>query len=308
MMIARRLRPLGWAAAVGAAAISFYLVSLRVAAERGDLEAIDREIAQTHRDIRQLKTELRTRASMRQLERWNGDVLALAAPSASQYIDATQLARVDALPGDEGGPLNIPQTVQVAVIAPETVVPVASGVLPAIVTPAQAATPVRATPIAQAGDVDSKRRQRVEMLEKKLLDDHTLGDLGRAAAREKAGAGTELTRRAEVAGKPMVKTAEAKAAARKKDEPRKVAARKAEPARVATGKAESRKAAIRKPDVKTAEARKTGVKKAGVKKAEVKKAEVKKAGAARKTESARKTGADRKVADRKSGGEVKRSR
>ena len=191
MMIARRLRPLGWAAAVGVAAISFYLVSLRVAAERGDLESIDRQIAQTHRDIRQLQTELRTRASMRQLERWNGEVLALSAPSASQYLDETQLGSVDALPGD-GGPLNIPQTVQVAVIAPEDAPALAT--LPApgpsgpaisgIVSPAQAATAERTTASTQTGDVDSKRRQRVAMLEKKLLDDHTLGELGKAAARE----------------------------------------------------------------------------------------------------------------------------
>jgi len=196
MMIARRLRPLGWAAAVGVAAISFYLVSLRVAAERGDLESIDRQIAQTHRDIRQLQTELRTRASMRQLERWNGEVLALSAPSASQYLDETQLGSVDALPGD-GGPLNIPQTVQVAVIAPEDgpvlaalPAPAPSSPVPSspaisgIVSPAQAATAERTTASTQTGDVDSKRRQRVAMLEKKLLDDHTLGELGKAAARE----------------------------------------------------------------------------------------------------------------------------
>ena len=92
-MIAQRLRPLGWVAAVAFAALAFYLVSLRVAAERGALEEVDRKILLAQRDIRQLQTELGTRASLRQLERWNGEVLALSAPGADQYArDGVQLA------------------------------------------------------------------------------------------------------------------------------------------------------------------------------------------------------------------------
>ncbi len=80
---------------------ALYLVSLQVAAERGRLEAIDRKIAQTRRDIRQLQTEMGTRASLRQLERWNGDVLALSAPQAEQFLPSE--AALDRINPDEIG-------------------------------------------------------------------------------------------------------------------------------------------------------------------------------------------------------------
>lgn len=85
-MIAQRFRPVGWVAGIAAAACILYLISLQVATQRGRLEEIDRKIAMTKRDIRQLQTELGTRASLRQLERWNSDVLALSAPKANQYL------------------------------------------------------------------------------------------------------------------------------------------------------------------------------------------------------------------------------
>ena len=81
-MIAQRFRPVGWVAGIALAATALYLVSLQVANERGRLEEIDRKIAHTSREIRQLQTEMGTRASLRQLERWNGEVLALSAPQA----------------------------------------------------------------------------------------------------------------------------------------------------------------------------------------------------------------------------------
>jgi len=87
-MIAQRFRPVGWVAGVAAAACALYLISLQVASERGRLEELDRKIATTKRDIRQLQTELNTRASLRQLERWNGEVLALSAPAAGQYLES----------------------------------------------------------------------------------------------------------------------------------------------------------------------------------------------------------------------------
>ena len=85
-MIAQRFRPLGWVAGIALAATALYLVSLQVATERGRLETIDKKIAATKREIRQLQTEMGTRASLRQLERWNGEVLSLSAPQAGQYL------------------------------------------------------------------------------------------------------------------------------------------------------------------------------------------------------------------------------
>jgi hypothetical protein len=95
-MIAQRFRPLGWVAGIAAAACMLYMISLQVASERGRLEEIDRKIAAAKRDIRQLQTELGTRASLRQLERWNGEVLALSAPAAGQFLpDDAALAAID---------------------------------------------------------------------------------------------------------------------------------------------------------------------------------------------------------------------
>jgi hypothetical protein len=85
-MIAQRFRPVGWVAGIALAATALYLVSLQVASERGRLEQIDHKIAATKREILQLQTEMGTRASLRQLERWNGEVLALSAPQAEQYL------------------------------------------------------------------------------------------------------------------------------------------------------------------------------------------------------------------------------
>ena len=85
-MIAQRFRPVGWVAGIALAATALYLVSLQVANERGRLERIDKKIAATKREILQLQTEMGTRASLRQLERWNGEVLSLSAPQAEQYL------------------------------------------------------------------------------------------------------------------------------------------------------------------------------------------------------------------------------
>lgn len=100
-MIAQRFRPVGWVAGIALAATALYLVSLQVASERGRLEQIDRKIAATKREIRQLQTEMGTRASLRQLERWNGEVLALSTPQAGQYLSGE--AGLDTLNREEIG-------------------------------------------------------------------------------------------------------------------------------------------------------------------------------------------------------------
>ena len=75
-----RLKGIGWLGSCAVAAIGFYLVSSQVAAERKKLEQIDRQIVSAERDIRALETEFDVRANLAQLERWNGDTLALTPP------------------------------------------------------------------------------------------------------------------------------------------------------------------------------------------------------------------------------------
>lgn len=95
-MIAKGFRPVGWVAAVGAAALGCYMISLNVASSRAEVLALDRDIIQAKRDIRSLETELSTRGRLSQLEHWNADVLALSAPTSKQFVgDAVQLARFD---------------------------------------------------------------------------------------------------------------------------------------------------------------------------------------------------------------------
>jgi hypothetical protein len=95
-MIAQRFRPVAWVIGCAVAATALYTVSLRVASERARLDNIDYKIASTRRDIRQLQTEMGTRASLRQLERWNGESLSLSAPHANQFLpNETQISRID---------------------------------------------------------------------------------------------------------------------------------------------------------------------------------------------------------------------
>lgn len=105
-MIARRMRPIGWVAGVATAALSFYLVSLQVASERAALESVERKIVLTERQIRHLETEFSARASLRQLEDYNDQVLALAAPKVDQYL--TGEVQLAAYAPDAGGDIGKP--------------------------------------------------------------------------------------------------------------------------------------------------------------------------------------------------------
>jgi hypothetical protein len=94
-MSVRSFRPVFMAGGVAAAALSCYLVSLRVASERAALEGVETKIVLAQRDIRLLQTEIGTRGRLAQLERWNVKVLALSAPSVDQFVpDSFQLARL----------------------------------------------------------------------------------------------------------------------------------------------------------------------------------------------------------------------
>jgi hypothetical protein len=86
-MITQRFRPVLWVGGVALAATSLYLISLQVASEHKRLEEVNRKILSTEHDIRQLKTEISTRSNLRQLEKWNGESLALITPRASQYVN-----------------------------------------------------------------------------------------------------------------------------------------------------------------------------------------------------------------------------
>ena len=98
-MIATRFRSVGWVAGVAVAALGCYLVSQRVATERATVAKVERQILLAKQDIRQLQTEIGTRGRMGQLEVWNGQVLALSAPKAGQFLESeVRLASLNQAP------------------------------------------------------------------------------------------------------------------------------------------------------------------------------------------------------------------
>src|SRR6185369_2507668 len=78
----RSFRSVFMVASCAGAALGCYMVSLRVASERSQLEAVETRIVLAQRDMRVLQTEIGTRGRLSQLERWNAGAFALAAPSA----------------------------------------------------------------------------------------------------------------------------------------------------------------------------------------------------------------------------------
>jgi hypothetical protein len=96
-MSVRSFHSVYMAGAVAAAALSCYLVSLRVASERAALDGVETRIVQTQGDIRMLQTEIGTRGRLDQLEQWNASALSLSAPAANQFVeDSFQLAKLTA--------------------------------------------------------------------------------------------------------------------------------------------------------------------------------------------------------------------
>ena len=129
MTAAYRLKGIGWFGGCVAIVLGFYLVSLQVATERKKLESMDRKIDAAQRDIRALETEFETRANLAQLEKWNGETLSLAAPTAGQFVtDEATLASLDvnqigqplpgAKPGMQTAALVVPSQPGVSVAAP----------------------------------------------------------------------------------------------------------------------------------------------------------------------------------------------
>ena len=98
-MSGRSFKSFVMVASCAGAALSCYLVSLRVASERAALEEVETQIVLAQRDLRVLQTEIGTRGRLAQLERWNASVLALSAPSHDQFLtggfELARLARPD---------------------------------------------------------------------------------------------------------------------------------------------------------------------------------------------------------------------
>ena len=103
-----------------AVAVTSYSLSLKVAAERRDMEKLARQNSALESDLKALDAELRVRMRMPQLQRWNDGVLGMVPISASQYLaNPVQLANYgDAI--ETAAPAAPRAQLAVRDLAPET--------------------------------------------------------------------------------------------------------------------------------------------------------------------------------------------
>jgi hypothetical protein len=206
MIAVKRLQSLFWVLLVTLGALSAYLVSLRAATERNDLNKVRMQIAQTRGDIRYLETEFSARASLRQLERWNAEDFRYSTPTVAQYLSGERaLASLDGV--QQNGPEYVAPPVMAAMVQTPSDIPEPVQVAQASPAKTQIRTDIALIRTAQAADKVEKLPQpakakpspqterrptpvarnaeRMAMLDSKLLDDRTLGDLSARAAGEK---------------------------------------------------------------------------------------------------------------------------
>lgn len=221
MIAIKRLQNILWILLVAFGALSAYLISLRVATERNQVQSLERKIASVRGDIRYLETEFESRSNMRQLEKWNSADYRYVAPEATQYLpDERALAQLDGVPSN--GELYVAPPVMMAMADSADAEPQAAAVRTESPAPAQireddsalrvaaareapapapvaekhvekakaAPAPVRmaaATPVPAvrtAPDAVARKAARMALLDSQLLDDRTLRDLGAKAVAE----------------------------------------------------------------------------------------------------------------------------
>lgn len=205
MIAIKRLQSIFWILVVAAGALATYLIFLRVATERNAVYALDAQIAATRAQIRYLEAEFGTRASLRQLERWNAEAFRYSAPRAAQYLNGeaalAQLDRIQPNGADYAAPPVMVAMVQgkadtpAAAIAAnpspapsrvDAVAPVLAVAARPVFAPEQGrktpgAMPATAAPAGRAQPANRPVSSRLAMLDQKLLDDRALRQLGAQA-------------------------------------------------------------------------------------------------------------------------------
>lgn len=182
----KRLKNLGWLALVFIVAILLYPLSLNVAALHSDLVSVDRQILDTKREISFLQAEIRTRASLQQLEEWNDLLYGYQPPTAAQFVDGE--AALAGLSGDQ------PMTKPVMVAASDSPAgSVGSGgrseTLFAGDKPAAETSKAVQVAIAKIDPpaVEQTRTERLAKMDQKLLSDDLMRDISAKADSERKG-------------------------------------------------------------------------------------------------------------------------
>lgn len=181
----KRLKNLGWLALVFMVAILLYPLSLNVAALHSDLVSVDREILDTKREISFLQAEIRTRASLQQLEEWNELLYGYQPPTAEQFV-----AGETALAGLAG---DIPDTKPVMVAVSDTPAGSVGGGArsEAILEADDNDAPERAAPVKIAiakidvPKVEQTRTERLAKMDQQLLSDDFMRDISVKAEKER---------------------------------------------------------------------------------------------------------------------------
>jgi hypothetical protein len=201
----KRLQNIGWLALVFLVAIMLYPWSLHVASVHSDLVAVDKKIRETKREISFLNAELRTRASLQQLDEWNELLYGYEPPTAEQFLSGENaLAQLDndtilvkpvmvssmdqvgvAPAGVIGSPTaKMENTVQVASNQEQDSkqsAPVTEKKKEIKVAMAE----VRESPDKPSSPVITERTQKLASIDKKLLSDDLMSDLKKKSEKER---------------------------------------------------------------------------------------------------------------------------
>ena len=190
----KRLQNIGWLALVFMVAILLYPLSLNVAAMHSNLVAVDRNILETKREISFLQAEIRTRASLQQLEEWNELLYGYQPPMANQFVSGE--AALAELTGDlqatkpvmmASADIDAAPSANQANPAPtiEAVVKKSTEIATAVAAPIFAEPVKRAAPKPSAPKVEQTRTERLARMDEKLLSDDFMRDISAKAANER---------------------------------------------------------------------------------------------------------------------------
>jgi hypothetical protein len=180
----KRLKNLGWLALVFMVAILLYPLSLNVAALHSDLVTVDRQILDTKREISFLQAEIRTRASLQQLEEWNELLYGYQPPTAQQFVNG------EAALAGLGSDVPVTRPVMVAVSdAPAGIVGGGSNSTSSLASNDEETAAAEAVKVAVAKidppKVEQSRTERLAKMDEKLLSDDLMRDISLKADKER---------------------------------------------------------------------------------------------------------------------------
>jgi hypothetical protein len=187
----KRLENVGWLALVLLVLIMLYPLSLRVATLRSDLNRVDRQIISIKQDIRYLETEFQTRASLRQLERWNRLEFGYAPPSAKQFVGGERaLANLGTADWDR--PVEVAILTSMDDVKPAGIIGSVFGTAQARETEVEDAPTPKADKASAGAQISNpptpvavqSKSQRMANLDEKLLGPSVLQELKAAANKE----------------------------------------------------------------------------------------------------------------------------